>query len=245
MGLREMTGLFLASIAGFGLFALNEIANPRFAFLGKVSWKGDPRGVALTFDDGPHPLYTPRVLEILDRFQAKATFFVIGRHLKHNGKLIAEASRAGHVVGNHSFTHDRMMSFSSFERVRREVLLCQEETERWVGYRPRFYRQPAGFRNPWIFPVLEELQMTMVGWQARAFDTQRRNPETIRRKILAKTRSGGVILLHDGSDSAGNEDRLSTIQALPAILRGLQERGMAFLTLDQLFDLPGKVPHGN
>jgi peptidoglycan/xylan/chitin deacetylase (PgdA/CDA1 family) len=233
--------LLIASIAGFALFALNEIANPRGALLGKILWKGDRRGVALTFDDGPHPVYTPRVLEILDRFQAKATFFVIGRYLKEWGALAAEASQRGHVIGNHSYNHLRLMSFLSRAKLRQEILACQRETEEWVGYRPRFYRQPAGFRNPHIFSILKELGMCMVGWQVRAFDTQRKDPLAISRKILKKADPGGVLLLHDGSDSGLQQDRMATLEALPEILRVLRDRGLACLTLEELFGMSKDV----
>jgi peptidoglycan/xylan/chitin deacetylase (PgdA/CDA1 family) len=233
--------IWMASAAGFALFALNEIANPRGALLGKVLWKGDRRGIALTFDDGPHPVYTPRVLEILDRFQAQATFFVIGRHLKEWGTLAAEASRRGHVIGNHSFNHLRLMNFLSGPRLRQEIRACQQEIERWVGYRPRFYRQPAGFRNPNIFRILKEMRMSMVGWQVRAFDTQSKDPLVISRRILKKAQPGGVLLLHDGSDSASNQDRAATVAALPEILRVLRDRGLQFLTLEELLGMSKDV----
>ncbi|MGD0625386.1 MAG: polysaccharide deacetylase family protein [Thermodesulfobacteriota bacterium] len=229
--------LWIVPISGLVLFAFNEIANPRRAFLGKVLWKGDPRGVGLTFDDGPHPLYTPRVLEILDSFQAQATFFVIGRHLKEHGDLVVAASKAGHVIGNHTEHHSWAMNFSSAKKMRQEVLACQSEVEKWAGYKPRFYRQPAGFRNPKIFGILKELQISMVGWQVRAFDTQCQNPKGIARRILQKVQPGGVILLHDGSNTANNQDRTATLQALPEILGGLKDRGMEFLTLDKLFGM--------
>ena len=232
---------WIASIAGFALFALNEIANLRGALLGKVLWRGNPRGVALTFDDGPHPIFTPRVLEILERFQARATFFVIGKHLEKDGGVIASASRAGHMVGNHSYHHFRTMSFLSSRQIRQEILRCQREVEKWAGYQPRFYRQPAGFRNPKIFGILQELGMTLVGWQARAFDTRRRDPQAIARRILVKVQPGGVILLHDGSDSEKNGDRTASLEALPIILRGLKGRGMEFLTLDELFGMSKEV----
>ena len=233
--------LWIASIAGFALFALHEIANPRGAFLGKVLWRGDRRGVALTFDDGPHPIYTPKILETLEHFQAKATFFVIGRHLEKHGSLVAEASRAGHVVGNHSYHHFRTMSFFPSPKLREEIRQCQDETEKWIGYAPRFYRQPAGFRNPGIFGILKDLGMTMVGWQVRAFDTQRRDPRAIARRILKKVEPGGVILLHDGSDCASNDDRSATLEALPFILQGIKDQGMEFLTLDKLFGMSKEI----
>ncbi len=232
---------WIPPIAGFALFALNEIANPRGAILGKVLWRGNPKGVALTFDDGPHPIYTPRVLEILERFQARATFFVIGKYLEKDGNLVASACKAGHVVGNHSYHHFRTMSLLSPRQIHWEILRCQEEVGEWAGYRPRFYRQPAGFRNPRIFGILKNLGMSLVGWQVRAFDTQRRDSQAIAQRILDKIQPGGVILLHDGSDSEKNEDRAATVEALPLILQGLKDRGMEFLTLDELFGMSKEI----
>lgn len=229
--------LWLVPIAGFAAFALNEIANPRRAFLGKVHWRGNPQGVALTFDDGPHPRCTPRVLETLESFQAKATFFVIGRYLQEHGELVAAASRAGHLVANHSFHHFRAMSFLSAEKIRQEVFLCQEALEKWVGYRPRFYRQPAGFRNPRIFAILEKLGMSLVGWQAHAFDNLVKEPRAIAQRILKSVRPGGVILLHDGWDRDEEQDRAPTLEALPLILQGLKDRGLEFFTLDRLLGM--------
>jgi len=231
-----------APMLAFAGLALNEIANPRFAFLGRVFHRGNPQGVALTFDDGPHPRTTAQILTILDRFQAKATFFVIGRHLRRSGALIGEASGAGHVIGNHSYSHLRWMSFLSAGRIRDEILRCQDEVERWIHYRPRFYRQPAGFRNPVLFSILRELRMSLVGWQVRAFDSQVKDPRTIARRILRRIQPGGVILLHDGGDSEKNDDRQATLQALPVILQGIQAQGLAFYTLEELFGLSREVP---
>ncbi len=232
---------WLPPIAGFVGLALNEIANPRRSFLGDIFWRGDRRGIALTFDDGPHPQHSLRLLEILDDFQAQATFFVIGRHVKEHGDLVARAARAGHGIGNHTYHHHRGMNFSSMEKICKEVVDCQAEIEKWVGYRPRFYRQPAGFRNPNIFRILKRLGMAMVGWQVRAYDTQRRDPETIARRILRKAEPGGVLLLHDGSDSIRNADRRATLEAMPKILKGLKDRGLEFLSLEELLGMSKEV----
>lgn len=236
---------WLAPIAGFAAFALNEIANPRGAFLGKVHWRGDPGGVALTFDDGPHPEYTPKVLETLDRLGAKASFFVIGRYLEKYGNLVAAASRAGHLVANHSFHHFRAMSFFSTRQIRQEIIRCQEELEKWVGYQPSFYRQPTGFRNPKIFGILREMRMSLVGWQTHAFDTVAKNPEGIAQRILNTFQPGGIILLHDGWDRDGEKDRTPTLEALPLILQGLKDRGLQFFTLDRLLGMSKEAVKNN
>ncbi len=233
---------WLVPIAGFAAFALNEVVNPYWAFLGKVHSRGNPRGVALTFDDGPHPEYTPRVMEILERFEARATFFVIGQYLARHGEVAAAASRAGHLLANHSFHHFRTMSFLPRDKMREEILRCQEELEKRVGYRSPFYRQPAWFRNPRIFGILKEMGMGLVGCQAWAFDSQEQNPGTIARRILGKVKPGGIILLHDGSDTEGGQDRTPTLEALPVILQGLKDRGLEFLRVDEILGMAPSVP---
>jgi len=137
------------------------------------------------------------------------------------------------------------MSFFSPEEIRREVLQCQEELEKWVGYRPRFYRQPAGFRNPKIFGILKEMGMSLVGWQTHAFDTMAKSPGRIAQRILKTFQPGGIILLHDGWDRGGERDRTPTLEALPLILQGLKDRGLQFFTLDRLLGMSKEAVKNN
>jgi peptidoglycan/xylan/chitin deacetylase (PgdA/CDA1 family) len=129
------------------------------------------------------------------------------------------------------------MSFFSASGIRREIFHCQEELEKWVGYRPRFYRQPAGYRNPKIFGILREMGMSLVGWQTHALDSVAKDPRAIAQRILKTCRPGGVILLHDGWDRDGEKDRTPTLKALPLILQGLKDRGLQFFTLDRLLGM--------
>ncbi len=190
--------------------------------------------VALTFDDGPDPDFTPRVLEILARKKVSATFFVVGVHARVNADLLREIDRQGHLVGNHSFSHSSSINFALHERLTREVNACNEVVEAAIGKRPRYYRVPQGFKNPAVGDVMRKLGMNCVGWQVRGFDAMRSDASAIARRLVRKAKAGGILLLHDGSCLRGAQDRSATLEALPVIIDGLRARGLSFKRLDEL-----------
>ncbi len=190
--------------------------------------------VALTFDDGPDPVFTPRVLEILAREKVTATFFVVGERARANQDLLREIDRQGHLIGNHSFSHAWNINFALHEGLTREITGCNDAVAAAIGKRPQFYRAPHGFKNPALGDVLEKHAMTCVGWQIRGFDAVRSNANTIARRLVRKARAGGILLLHDGSGLQGTQDRSATLEALPMIIDGLRARGFAFKRLDEL-----------
>ena len=190
--------------------------------------------VALTFDDGPDPEFTPRVLEILAREKVSATFFVVGERALVNQDLLREIDRRGHLIGNHSFSHATSINFAFHARLTREIDRCNEVIEGAIGKRPRYYRVPHGFKNPAVGDVMATLSMSCVGWQVRGFDAVRSDARAITRRLLRKARPGGVLLLHDGSCLKGTQDRSATLAALPVIIDGLRARGLDFKRLDEL-----------
>ncbi len=192
------------------------------------------KAVALTFDDGPDPEFTPRVLEILARDNVKATFFVVGERARTNPDIVREIDRQGHLVGNHSFSHAWNINFGLHARLTQEIDRCNDAIEAAIGKRPRFYRAPHGFKNPALGDVLAKRAMTCVGWQVRGFDAVRADAGEITRRLVRKARAGGILLLHDGSGLQGTQDRRATLEALPLIIAGLRARGFALMRLDQL-----------
>ena len=190
--------------------------------------------VALTFDDGPDPEFTPRVLEILAREQVTATFFVVGERARANPALLREIDRRGHLIGNHSFSHAWNINFSLRAGLTREIEGCNQVIEAAIGKRPKFYRAPHGFKNPALGDVLANHAMTCVGWQVRGFDAVHSDAGAIASRLVLKARAGGILLLHDGSGLHGTQDRSATLQALPVIIDGLRARGFAFKRLDEL-----------
>ncbi|KAA0212470.1 polysaccharide deacetylase family protein [bacterium] len=199
--------------------------------------------VALTFDDGPDPDYTPKVLEILAREQVPATFFVVGCRAEAHPELVRAMDRQGHLVANHSYTHAWNINFSLHSTLKREITRCSEAIEAAIGKRPRFYRAPHGFKNPALGDVLEQLGLACVGWQVRGFDAVSSSANAIARRLVLKARPGGVLLLHDGAGLQGTQDRSATLEALPMIIDGLRSRGFAFKRLDELF--PSAAPQMN
>lgn len=197
--------------------------------------------VALTFDDGPDPEFTPRVLEILAREEVTATFFVVGERARANRDLLREIDRQGHLIGNHSFSHAWNINFSLRAGLTREICDCSDAIEAAIGKRPQFYRAPHGFKNPALGDVLAKHAMTCVGWQVRGFDAVRSNADAIARRLVLKAKPGGILLLHDGAGLQGTQDRRATLEALPVIIGGLRERGFVFKRLDELAASPART----
>jgi peptidoglycan-N-acetylglucosamine deacetylase len=196
---------------------------------------GSARAVALTFDDGPDPHFTPLVLDILAEKQVPATFFVVGERAKRHPELLRQQHQMGHVVGNHSHTHSLLFHFRHGNRLRHEINACNEAIRAAIGLEPRLFRAPHGFKAPALADVLFEEGMTAVGWQARGKDYLTLDPGRIAQRIIRGASNGGVLLLHDGGGFQGGTDRSPTLQALPLVIDGLRELGYAFLRLDRLF----------
>ena len=217
-----------APIAGFALFALNEVANPRFAFLGKVFHRGDPAGVALTFDDGPHPEHTPRVLEILDRFQARASFFVIGDKAAAHPELIREIVKRGHSIENHSRKHSNFFGFFPWTALRRDIGTAQEIIRGITGRPPAFFRSPMGIRNPMLDPVITHLGLRYITWTRRGFDTVTRDPAVVLERLACRLSAGDILLLHDRRT---RHKRAVVLDVLPALLDRIAAAGLTPVSL--------------
>ncbi|MDC1142591.1 polysaccharide deacetylase family protein [Planctomycetota bacterium] len=194
----------------------------------------ESNAVALTFDDGPDPDFTPKILEILEQKDVKAAFFVIGEKAQKAPGVLRQIADSGHVVGNHSHTHDTMINIFRRKKLKTNILGCSAVIEDLAGVKARMYRPPFGFKNPATGDVLNDLGMICIGWQARGFDGVGVDAETLTRRILAKVKPGGVLLLHDGAGPQGESDRSSTLEALPRIIDGLRERGLTLERLDKL-----------
>lgn len=191
---------------------------------------GDARRVALTFDDGPNPGATPRILEALEREGVRATFFVLGRHASRWPGLVERAALEGHVIGNHGYFH-RRLPLRSPRYVRRDITLGAAAIEQAGGGRPAFFRAPHGFRSPWVSPIARSLGERTVGWSLGVWDSDRPGADIIAGRTLTAARAGSIILLHDGDGYDPEGDRRQTADALPRIIYGLRARGYEFVTL--------------
>src|SRR5258708_19437836 len=155
------------------------------------------REISLTFDDGPDPEVTPRVLELLDRYQAKASFFCIGEKAAAHPELVKEIARRGHSVENHSYHHHNAFAFFSLSRLKREVDAAQASVAAITGRPPDFFRAPAGFRSPLLDPVLAARGLRYVSWTRRGFDAVSCNSRRILRELTGGLAPRDILLLHD------------------------------------------------
>lgn len=196
------------------------------------------KAVALTFDDGPDPEFTPGVLEILREKGVHATFFCVGERVRAHPELARAIAEQGHTLGNHSDSHAMWINFSLHARLRREIRACNDAIEQATGVRPAIYRAPHGFKNPALGDVLRAEGMTAIGWQVRGFDAVVDDAARITRRIVERAQPGGVILLHDGGGLQGSHDRTATLEALPVVIDGLRAKGLEIVPLKTLLGLP-------
>jgi peptidoglycan/xylan/chitin deacetylase (PgdA/CDA1 family) len=203
-----------------------------------------PRGVALTFDDGPDVCFTPQILDILAEKQVRATFFVVGERAERHPELVRRAYDIGHAIGNHSYTHSLRFHFRHERGMRQEIGACNRVIRSLIGREPRLFRSPQGLKTPALSDVLREYGMVAVGWQVRGMDYWLRDPDRIARRLVEKAVDGGVLSLHDGGGFQGGSDRSATLRALPLVIDGLRARGFRIVRLDELFDVAAYQPAG-
>ena len=187
--------------------------------------------VALTFDDGPNPEVTPRVLDLLDRYAARATFFCIGRRVECHPRLVGEIAARGHGVENHSHRHRNGFALLGPRRMAAEIDGAQEAIAGATGRRPAFFRPPAGFRNPWLEPLLARREMLLVSWTRRGYDTFDRDPDRVLGRLLGGLRGGDLLMLHDHNLVRPRKEVV--LEVLPRLLAALHSRGLRSVALRQ------------
>jgi peptidoglycan/xylan/chitin deacetylase (PgdA/CDA1 family) len=188
------------------------------------------RTVALTFDDGPDPVYTPQVLEVLTQYDVKATFFVIGRHVDAHPELVRRIVAAGHAVGSHGYSHAILRGVWPGE-IATELRQTDAALWRAAGIRTRLFRHPGGMQGAFLPFVALAGGWRVVVWSVDPCDYTTPGAEEIARRVLEAVHPGAIVLLHDGSPG-GNQSRQQTVAALPTILEGLRERGYRFVRLE-------------
>ncbi|MFK3985149.1 polysaccharide deacetylase family protein [Micromonospora sp. NPDC050397] len=199
----------------------------RHATLGGRHWPafGVPgAGVALTIDDGPHPEWTPLMLDLLDRHQVRATFFLIGGRVRERPDLARRIVAAGHTLGNHSMSHPQPFAALSRQRMRDEISRTQSEIEDATGVSTRLFRAPGGNWSRSVLATTADLGLTPVDWTVNPSDWRSPGVPRITRS-LSRGRAGQVLLCHDGGG-----DRSQTVEALETVLPRLLGRGLRFVT---------------
>jgi len=217
----------LLLVAG-SLWPRASLVGPNLSRLSPTAGKD---AIGLTFDDGPDPEVTPEVLRILDERGARATFFCIGRRVERHPDLVAEIRRRGHGVENHSYRHLKAFCFLLPGSLARDIDRGQSAVRSSAGEPPRYFRAPAGLRNPWLDPVLASRGLELVSWSRRGFDTVTRDAGRVARRILRRMSAGDIVLLHDGSCARGEDGRPVVIDALVEVLDELDRRGLRAIAI--------------
>ena len=191
------------------------------------------REVALTIDDGPDPEVTPAVLELLEAAGARATFFCIAERALRHPELVREIVRRGHSVQNHSHGHRHDFSLLGPRGFAREIQAAQSALFDLTGEAPRFFRAPAGLRNPFLAPVLHRMGLVLASWTRRGFDTRERDPQRVLQRLTRGLAAGDILLLHDGHCARDAQGRAVILTVLPALLARLRQQGLVPVTLTQ------------
>jgi peptidoglycan/xylan/chitin deacetylase (PgdA/CDA1 family) len=184
------------------------------------------REVALTFDDGPDPEVTPRILDLLEEAGCSASFFVVGKRAERFGEIVSETARRGNSVENHTYDHPHGFAFLTPGGLAREIDRNQEILGRLAGRPPAYFRAPAGIRSLFLDPVLHRRGLRLVSWTHRGFDTVERCPEAVSRRLLRRLDAGAVLLLHDGSSAPDRDGEPVVVETLKRTLDELQRRGL-------------------
>jgi peptidoglycan/xylan/chitin deacetylase (PgdA/CDA1 family) len=222
------TALALGAILEPGVHVESQLYGPVLS-----RGRTDRAVLALTFDDGPCPPHTSRILDVLAREKVQATFFCLGREVRRHPELVRRMVREGHLVGTHTENHCNLL-FSTPGRSHREILEGRRSLALVMGQEPEWFRPPYGMRPPWTLNQARNLGMTTALWSNCPRDWQRPGAEVLARRVVDRARPGDVVLLHDGGG-----DRSQTVRALEILIPELRRKGLGFVRLDALAGPPG------
>lgn len=235
--LRELGGLSAVLAAGAGAVAWGAVAPRSQLFGSTIRRTGRPNTVALTFDDGPNPALTPRLLRLLDENHIRATFFLMGRYVRECPSLVQEIAAAGHTIGNHTDTHPNLFWITP-AKIASELSRCQDAIDKACGQRPVWMRPPFGYRGPHLFPVVRRVGLRgVVMWSRMPRDWK---PQPIAEMVhrLRRVRGGDIVLLHDGDHRRQRGDRNITLAGLDHWLPLWSSAGLQFVSLDDIAGRP-------
>jgi len=203
-----------------------------------ATFVGLPRGskrLALTYDDGPNDPHTLRLLEVLAHHNVRATFFLIGRYVAKRPEIARELAKAGHAIGNHTYSH-RNLIFASGEQTSVEIAECKRALNDAVGQHSALFRPPFGGRRPETLRRARSLGLETVMWRVSGQDWKHRPAEYVTHKVLGHVRGGEVILLHDGGHAAFGADRSQTVIATDRLIPWCKSQGYEFVTIPDMME---------
>lgn len=193
------------------------------------------RQVALTYDDGPNDPHTLRLLDVLAKHNVSATFFLIGRYVLQKPEIAREVARAGHVIGNHTFTHP-LLIFKSNREIRKELAQCRQALQDAIGEHSNLFRPPFGGRRPSTLRVAREMDLEPIMWNVTGYDWNAPPAAVIEQKVSRQVSGGDVILLHDGGHKHMGADRSQTVLATDHLISRYRSEGYEFVTIPQMME---------
>jgi peptidoglycan/xylan/chitin deacetylase (PgdA/CDA1 family) len=185
--------------------------------------------IALSFDDGPAGEKTIRILDILKDNHVEAAFFCIGKNMPDNEGILKRIINEGHIIGNHSNSHNSLFDLYSSKKMLNELELASQTCQDITGYYPRFFRPPYGVTNPNLKKAVLKGGFISIGWSIRSYDTVIGNEERLQTRILDRLKPGAILLLHDSSES--------TLKILPRLLKEIRNKGYKMIRLDKMINL--------
>ena len=226
--LMGLLGLFVTSGGLFWQYAVYEGWDPvqKTASVISNADRADPEEklVALTFDDGPHPVYTEEILDVLDQAGVEASFFMMGKEAELYPDVVKKVSDAGHLIGNHTYTHANVCQISAEETVE-EITKTNDILEGLTGKRPQFFRPPFGCKNE---ALEKQTGMFWIFWDVDTLDWNCQNAEQVYCQVVKNVEENDIILMHDAYPS--------TVEAVRELIPALQEMGYTFVTVDRLVE---------
>lgn len=186
--------------------------------------------VALTFDDGPDPDFTPAIVDLLDKHKVKATFFMVGKQMMDYPELVKDVLTHGNAIGNHTYDHPHDIEADSSAQVIRELDQCEQIIENMTGSRAQLFRPPRGLVNGTVLSIADDEGYRTILWTVSADHHDAPTPELMAKRVLDHIRPGAIILAHDGTFKS----RWKDVQATPLIIQELKKRGYRFVTVPEL-----------
>jgi peptidoglycan-N-acetylglucosamine deacetylase len=248
-----------AIAAGIAAMTAYGAAHPRSQLFGHTISRTDSAKIlAITFDDGPNPALTPKLLDLLAKYNAFATFFVVGKCVRESPALVKEIAARGHVIGNHTESHPHL-AFCGREETRHELQTCSQAIAQILHEEPRWFRPPFGLRSPWTIDIARQLGMHTAMWTLIPGDWRDKPAEWLIRKMspiaahinaqnpssrkpsskadvsAGKSSKGDILCLHDGDYARPSADRTATLAALQYWLPRWRDLGLEFVTMSQVF----------
>lgn len=220
----------IVALIGLGLTVWG-VFDIRLSYFGKTHFKASEKRtkeVSLTFDDGPCP-YTVQVLDLLDRYEMKATFFCIGQQVLKYPEIAKRIIDSGHSIGNHSFTHRKDIAFSNAAEMATEIKLADDAITKITKSVTPMYRPPFGVTNPNVIKACKATNKEIIGWSIRSLDTVIKDENRILNRILPRIKPGDIVLLHDTSER--------TINVLEQLLIKMKDMNLQSIPVDRLLKI--------